>query len=152
LLLVDQGRQVRRRNRVRLAAGLAVLPVAMACSVVLSRFGGSDRVNLLASWLLNMLAGVLLVGGGLWWAACAMVPSVPRWPRTQRVAVAGAAVASVVVTLTAALLARTEPLTGTVLWISWAAVGMVLWRYERLLDDRLSDIENRILVQVGYRE
>ena len=121
------------------------------CSMVLSRFGGSDRVNLLTSWLLIMLAGVLLIGGALWWMACAVVPSVPRWPRTHRLAVTGAAVASVVVTLTAALLARTELLAGALLWASAAASGIVLWRYERTLDDRLSDLDNRILVHVGYR-
>jgi hypothetical protein len=151
LLLLDQGRQVRRRNRVRLAAGLAVFPAAMACSVLLARFGGSDRVNLFASWLLIMLAGVLLIGGTLWWTACALATSVPRWPQTHRVAATGAAVASVVVTLTAILLARTDLFAGALLWTSAAVSAMVLWRYERTLDDRLSDLDNRILAQVGYR-
>lgn len=150
-LLVDQGRQVRHRNRVRLAASLAVFPAAMACSAMLSGVGGSDRVNLFASWLLLMLGGVLLIGGALWWMACAMVSSVPRWPRTHRAAVTGAAVAAVVVTLTAVLLARTDVFAGALLWVSAAACGMVLWRYERILDDRLSDLDNQILVQVGYR-
>jgi hypothetical protein len=151
LLLLDQGRLVRRRNRVQLTAGLTVFPALMACSVLLARFGGSDRVNMFVSWLLIVLAGVLLIGGTLWWTACAMVASEPRWPQTHRVAATGAAVASVVVTLTATLLARTELFAGALLWTSAGVSGMVLWRYERTLDDRLSNLDNRILVQVGYR-
>ncbi|MDG6108705.1 hypothetical protein Daura_30380 [Dactylosporangium aurantiacum] len=68
LLLLEQGRQVLRRSRVRLAAGLAVFPAAVACSMLLAWFGGSNWGELLfARWLLTMLAWVLLIGGSLWW-------------------------------------------------------------------------------------
>ncbi len=55
-----------------------------------------------------------------------MVASVPRWPQTRCVPTTGAAVASIVVTFTAILLARTEVFAGALLWTLAAVSGMVL--------------------------
>jgi hypothetical protein len=147
LLRQREAGQLHRLGRVRWAAGLAVYPAALVCAVMLTRYGRPGGADQLIGFVLTMLAGLTLIGGALWWAARTIWPSLARWPRTRRSAVAGMAVTAAVATGCAGLLAGTAPGAALSLWLAVAACAVVGWRLERSLDHRLRELDREIAMR-----
>lgn len=147
LLLQREAGQLRRLGRVRWAAGLAVYPAALVCAAMPTRYGRPGGADQLVAWLLTMLAGLIMIGGALWWAARTIWSSLPGWPRSRRSAGAGVAVVAVVTTGSAGLLARTAPWAALILWLAVAACTVAGWRLERSLDQRVRELDREIIMR-----
>ncbi|MFI1996732.1 hypothetical protein [Actinoplanes sp. NPDC020271] len=149
--LLRQGRVARQRDRVRRATGFAAWPSAVIGSGLLSHYGASGDPDAFVSWILLVLALVLLIVAYGWWLARQLSPRVPPWPGSQRAARVGTWAAAAVGIIVAVLLARTIPAASLLFGALVAGMLVTLRVRERTLDRQFEQLGHDILVLVGYR-